>query len=681
MNLLFAMPQNLSHQLLRSKILALASLLVLGLTVAPQMTLAQSNKNEADQDSTVAYEVSFDQAANHYVNVVVTIADAAEDQEVFMPVWTPGSYLIREYSQHVDSVTASDGNGVAVAIHKTKKNRWQAECEQGTTLKISYRVYCNELTVRTNFVDSQFALLNGAALFLTVEERAKHAHTVALVLPSSWNQSITSLNRDVALGANTFVAKNLDELVDSPFVVGNPAVHPFDVGGTPHYLVNIGDNSLWAGEQAAADVAKIVKVHQDMWGQTPYKRYHFLNVIAESGGGLEHDNSTVMLSSRWSFRDPRRYKSWLGLVSHEFFHTWNVRRLRPQALASYDYEAENYFEELWVAEGVTSYYDDLALTRAKINSSREYLSGLSRQIKTLQTTDGRLRQSLAESSFDAWIKHYRPNENSRNTSISYYNKGAVVAFLLDIEIRSRTKNNQSLDTCMRHLYSEFALKGGYTTADIVKQLESTTDSKWQSWFDQAIYSTDELDYAPALQWLGLTFNHELQAEKRSATSEKSGKTEPIDGPIWTGLSTKSEDGKLIVSAVTENSPAFEAGINVDDEILAVNRYRVSDSLTSRLTQFESDDEAQLLISRRGALIEVTLPIVQRIEKDWRLIPHPDATDEQKANLNAWLHIEPSPEDSEKVKPAEASQSDENQASRNGTKAGEKAEEKGTAKQE
>lgn len=598
--------------------------------------LPQDQDEELGQ---VRYAVSFDNASNHYVSVEATFPVTQPKQQLFMPVWTPGSYLVREYARHIDSVEATDESGAAVEIKKIRKNRWQLANTKPQAIQVKYRVYCNEMSVRTNFVDSEFALLNGAAVFLTTDDYVSKEHVVALRLPAHWKQSVTSLERRVQMGKNTFVAANFDELVDSPFVIGNPSLHPFEVGGAQHYLVNQGGDGLWDGEQAAADVAKIVETHQAMWGQVPYKNYYFLNVISESGGGLEHDNSTVMLSSRWSFRDKKRYQSWLGLVSHEFFHTWNVRRLRPKALSEYGYEVENYFDELWVAEGVTSYYDDLALVRSGHSTPKEYLSALSKQINTLQTTDGRFKQSLAEASHDAWIKYYRPDENSRNTTISYYNKGAIVAFLLDIEIRRATDNQRSLDDVMRALYAKFALKQGYTTQDVIAEVNELTGTDWTAWFQSTIYSADELDYQAANDWLGLKFAHETTpaSADTDAQTEDAASGSNDSGEIWTGLATDYDNGKLLVTSVTESGPAFEAGVNVDDEIIAINNFRASAQFADQLQQFRQAGEVDVLIARRGALSHLDLKLVTRPVEQWKLQPLSEPSPEQKQNLALWLH--------------------------------------------
>lgn len=592
------------------------------------------------EPSPVQYEVSFASADNHYVDVTATLPSADADQTLMMPVWTPGSYLVRDYSRHIDSVSASDNVGGALRVQKVSKNRWHVANEPGRTVTLKYRVYCRELSVRTNFVDRDFALLNGAALFLTTDDRMDSEHVVQLKLPERWKQSVTSLERRVADGANVFVAKNYDELVDSPIVVGNPRLHPFQCGNVQHFLVNIGGDGLWDGQRAAADVARIVKTHQEMWGSVPYDRYYFLNVIAESGGGLEHDNSTLMLTSRWTYRDPKRYRSWLGLVSHEFFHTWNVRRLRPRALTKYRYGAENYFHELWVAEGVTSYYDDLALVRAGISKQNEYLKELAKQIERLQNTEGRLKQSLAESSYDSWIKFYRPNENSSNTTISYYNKGAVVAFLLDIEIRRLTENKRSLDDVMRKLYESFALKDGYTNQDVLETVNGIVKSDWESWFAKAIDSTEELDYQPALDWLGLEFARDARlraANDKDSKSEQTGSSAAELDTVWVGMKTKWSEGRMTVSSVTENGPAARAGINPEDEIIAVNNFRVEAEQGDVFKPFLNDKTADILVSRRGALRSITTELQVRSTDQWKLKLRDDLSDAQKANLAAWLH--------------------------------------------
>jgi predicted metalloprotease with PDZ domain len=591
--------------------------------------------------SPIEYTVSIDAPQTHYVQVEAKIQPtAAGDVELFLPVWTPGSYLIREYARHIDSFEALAADNQPLGWTKTSKNRWKIAGVPAEGCRVRYRVYCNELSVRTNFVDAEFAILAGAATFMTCPALQSQEHTVQLRLPAAWRQSVTSLNHPAELPAHTYRAANYDELVDSPIFIGNPQVYPFRVGDTEHYLVNQGGDPFWNGEAAAADVAKIVAEHHKLWGTVPYKRYFFFNVIAEAGGGLEHNNSTVLISSRWSFRNSKNYKKWLGTVSHEFFHVWNVRRLRPQALAAYDYEKEIIFDELWVAEGITSYYDELALVRAGINSPKDYLAALSKQIETLQTGPGRLKQSLVESSRDAWIKFYRPDENSANTSTNYYVKGAVAGFLLDAAIRKRTNNQKSLDDVMRLLYQRHAETGGYTNADVLRVANEVSGSDLKPWFETSIYSTKELDYSEALGWLGLVFKESKPEEK---TAE--GKSEPnadsdkakVERPSepWTGLAA---DAKFLITRVLEGSPAFDAGLNVNDELVGIDGFRLTEPLEERLRQNKVGDTVKILVSRRGKLIEIPVTLAAKPAAAWKLETIKEPSPAQKDNLATWLHV-------------------------------------------
>jgi len=466
------------------------SLVLLLLGVERFAVAQQSGAKESKAG--IKYVVDLSDAKNHYLSVKATIPARGDSTELMMAVWTPGSYLVREYARHIDSFEVSAG-GKKLEFEKTLKNRWVVQTGDVKSFQLRYRLYCNEMTVRTNWVGKQFAMINGAPTFVTVADRLDEKHYVRLKLPKPWKRSSTSL-RSRGKQAHSFVADNFDELVDSPIVAGNVQVYPFSAGGVEHQLVNVGESGYWDGTKAAADLKILVEAHQEMWGVTPYDRYLFLNMISESGGGLEHDFSTLIMTSRWSFRDKKRYQDWLSLASHEFFHAWNVRRLRPKSLVRYDYETETYTHGLWIAEGITSYYEDLALVRAGLINRFEYLSRLSKNIERVQKTDGRKVQSLKESSYDTWIKFYRPDENSINTRISYYSKGAVVAFLLDAKIRKLTRGKKSLDDVMRKMFEEHA-ENGFTSEDFRKIASDVAGRDLSDWFVSAVESTEELDYS------------------------------------------------------------------------------------------------------------------------------------------------------------------------------------------
>ena len=435
-----------------------------------------------------------------------------------------------------------------------------------------------------------------------------------------------------------YLAPDFDTLVDSPIYAGSPSIYEFRVDGVPHYLVNEGEGSLWDGPRSARDVEAIVRVQKEFWGALPYEKYVFFNVLAETGGGLEHKNSTVLMASRWATRTRSSYLSWLNLVSHEYFHTWNVKRLRPVELGPFDYENEVYTPSLWVAEGITSYYDRLLVRRAGLCTVEEYLAGdppspgsdsdkTTNDIERLQTTPGRLVQPLEASSVDAWIKFYRRDENTPNTGISYYVKGAVVAFLLDAKIRRATDGKKSLDDVMRLAYSRYSGPQGFTSEQFRAIAQEVAGIDLSTWFRQVLETTEELDYAEALDWFGLRFTKE---EKKNQAASKPPKA-------WLGLVTKNEDGRLIVNQVKRGTPGYDAGFNVGDEILAIGDDRVhADQWSKRMECFSPGEKVSILISRRDRLQRLDTAFGQEPPRQWGLEANPEATEAQKARRKAWI---------------------------------------------
>ena len=557
--------------------------------------------------------------------------------ELMMAVWTPGSYLLREYARHIEDLQASGANGQRLEFGKKNKNRWLVETDGSDKVRVNYRLYCREMSVRTNWVDRDFAILNGAPTFLTPVGETERPRRVFVKLPPQWKRSITALKPLRDQGPHVYEARDFDHLVDSPILAGNPAVYEFELGGRKHILANQGEGGIWDGPRSAKDVAKIVQEHQRLWGSVPYDRYIFFNLITESGGGLEHDDGTVLMTSRWKQRVRKDYLDWLGLVSHEFYHTWNVRRLRPKALVEYDYENENYTRSLWIAEGITSYYDDLSLVRAGLCKQKEYFERFSKNIERLQTTPGRHRQSLHLASHDTWIKFYRPDENSINSAVSYYTKGAVAAFLLDAEIRRATDSRKSLDHVMRVLFDRHAGKRGYTPEEFRAIAGETAGRDLASWFRRAIDSTEELDYSGALDWFGLVFADPKKKKDGEETEEAAAKKK--DPEVWLGLTTRTQDGRLLVARVLRDSPAYASGFNPDDEIVAVDDFRVlASKWSTRLKQYKPGDRIRILVSRREKLLELPVTFAAPPSKKWRLELSKTATEEQKKRLRAWLVV-------------------------------------------
>ena len=573
----------------------------------------------ASSRTPIRYTLTFPAPHTHYVEVAAAVPTRGRAEiELMMAVWTPGSYLVREYERNVEAVSAAAG-GRDLTVMKTEKNRWRVTTGGAATVDVRYRVYGREMSVRTNWIEADFALLNGAPTFITLADGLDLPHEVTIAPAAGWRRSMTGLPD--AGGEHRYLAPDYDTLVDSPILIGNPAVYEFTVNGKPHFLVNQGESGVFDGAQAAKDLEAIAREHLRMWGSFPYDKYVFLNVITEAAGGLEHRNSTVLMTSRWATRTRRPYLAWLETASHELFHAWNVKRLRPVELGPFNYEAENETRSLWMAEGITDYYGTLILHRAGITTRDELLDAMSNNIEELQTTPGRLVQSAEQASFDAWIKYYRPDENSVNTSISYYTKGAVIGFLLDAKIRRATNGAKSLDEVMKTAYERYSGARGYTPADFRAVAESVAGTSLKGFWETAIEGTAELDYTEALETFGLRFRPAAAASRP-----------------WLGITTRNDAGRLLVSTVRRDGPGWKAGLNVDDEILAIGDFRVrADRLDDRLQQYRAGDKVTLLVARREQLTRLEMTLEREPPRAWRLETTLTPTADQSQRLSRWLN--------------------------------------------
>ena len=539
---------------------------------------------------------------------------------VFMPVWTPGSYLVREYSRHVETIAASAPDGSPLGLEKTAKNRWRvAAGGQGFTLR--YTLYCHELSVRTNFVDGSFALLQGAATFLAGVDDVRRPQRLRVEAPADWRRLLCALPTE----QEWFQAEDFDALVDAPIYAGNAALRAFSVDGREHRVATEGEDSTWDGERALRDCARVVEALRALWGFLPYSRYLLINILAPGGrGGLEHRDSAVLLADRFKARTRKGYLAWLSLVAHEMLHAWNVKRLRPRALGPFDYEREVHTPSLWIAEGITSYYDDLLVHRAGLSSRAEYLAALSRHLADLHDAPGRIVQPLADASFDAWIKYYRPDENTPNSAVSYYVKGAVVAFLLDARLRLETAGAASLDTVMRLAYDRWSGAQGFHEPEFRAAAEAVAGADLSEFFARAVDRAEELDLGPALGALGL----------RPRVKPPREDDEPR-GHL--GAKTRVEEGRLLVVDVRRDSPAWHAGLSPGDEILALAGYRVpAAKWEERLLAFRPGETTRMTVARRERLTELEVTFAEAPAERWRLEADPAAPPEARARLEGWL---------------------------------------------
>lgn len=594
------------------------------LTVVCIATLAMTDTGVpliAQAPEPIRYTLRFPAPHTHYVEVEAVYPTGGRPQvDLFMAVWTPGSYLVREYERHVENVIAKSPDGRERHVEKTRKNRWRVDSAGAASVVVTYRVYGREMTVRNNWIEAGFAMINGAPTFLTLAGDRGRPHEVHIELASGWKTSATAL-MPVSGTPHAYRAEDFDTLVDSPIVLGNSVIESFEVDGTPHRLVFDGDPSMYDVKRAATDAQKIVQAARGIWGQLPYPHYYFLNLVVDAGGGLEHNGSTMLMSSRFATRTHRSYLNWLGLVAHEFFHAWNVKRLRPIELGPFDYENEVYTKGLWIAEGFTDYYSALVVMRAGLSTRDEYLEDLSGQIETVQTVPGRLTTPVGMASYDTWIKQYRPDENTPNTTINYYPKGAVIAFLLDAKIQRATNGAKSLDDAMRLAYSRYSGPKGYTLDQFYETMSEVAGTDLRTWFATVVETTGELDYTDALEWFGLRFKP----------------VDTKDAKAWLGPSTRNDAGRLMVTQVRRGTPAHDAGINVDDEILAIDDVRVrGDGLPARLEQYKPGDTITVLVARRDRLTPLPVTLGAEPGRPWRLEVAPDATEDQKKRFAAWL---------------------------------------------
>ena len=576
----------------------------------------------------VRYTLAFPEPHTHYIEVTANIPTGGRPAvELMMAVWTPGSYMVREYSRNVEGVTAATPEARTLAVEKTDKNRWRVTTGGARAVTVRYRVYAREMSVRTNWVEAGFAMINGAPTYLTPVDDVKRPYEVIIQPAAEWRVSTTALP-ELGGGAHRYRAPDYDTLVDSPILVGNPAIHEFTVSGKRHALVNIGEEGVFDGVRAARDLETIVRAHEQFWGSLPYDRYLFMNVLTSvpgqiPGGGLEHRNSTLLMASRWTTRTRSAYLGWLELASHELFHAWNGKRLRPTELGPFNYEDENLTRGLWVVEGMTDYYGELLVHRAGLSAQSEYLEALANKIEELQTTPGRAVQPVDLASFDAWIKYYRPDENTPNASVSYYTKGAVLAFLLDARIRKATGGAKSLDDVMRAAYEKYSGGRGFLPDEFRTAAEQVSGINLGSFWAAGIQGTGELDYAEALELLGLRF-------RPVAPTDSSARA-------WLGATTRNDAGRLVVTQVRRETPAFAAGVNVDDEIIAIDEFRVrADQLTARLDQYRPGDSVTLLVARRDQLIRLPVQLKAEPARQWRLEVNPGATDAQQRQRARWL---------------------------------------------
>jgi len=547
------------------------------------------NTSNAVTLAKISYNVTFPEVQAHYVDIEMNIEHLNQSTLVLkMPVWTPGSYLVREFAKSVESFTVST-NGKEIPFVKTRKNWWSINTKGLNHVTIKYKVYCFEVSVRTAFVDISHAFLSTSGIFMYPEGMLNQPSTIHIVPFGGWDKVSTSLDM-VNNDPFTVHAPNYDILFDSPIEVGNQDVFGFDAAGV-HYQFAMYGGGNYDKEKLKVDVAKIVEQETAVYGENPNKHYVFIVHNYFRGGGLEHLSSTVLGASRDAYGTPRGYQNFLSLVAHEHFHLWNVKRLRPIALGPFDYDNENYTTDLWIAEGFTAYYEDIILRHAKLIDADNYLGVMANDINQVENTPGKKVQNIADASYDAWIKAYRPTENSNNSTISYYSKGSVAAMLLDLEIINDSQTKYSLDDVMKYMYHEYykILKRGYTDAEFKKGLEKFAGKNLDDFYKKYVYGVADVDYNKYLGYAGYQL-----------TDEAAGNNDPS-----LGIMTATIGGKIVVTNVLRDGTAWVDGINVNDEIVSVDGTPVTD-VNGILANKKVGDKLSITVNRDG--LSLVLPV-------------------------------------------------------------------------
>lgn len=603
----------------------------------------------------ITYGLRLPEPQTHHFVVDVQLDGVTGPVRLVMPSWTPGSYLMREFPRNVVSFAAVDGGGRPLPFHKADKNSWVVDAPAGGELLVRYLVHADELSVRTSHLDATHAFISGTSAFMYVEGRQHEPVTVEVTPPKGWKVTTSLAEHE----PNVFLAADYDELADSPLEIGTHPVFDFEVDGVPHRFAIWGRGN-YDPARLIADTTRIVRAEKALFGELPYRAYTIiLHLLPGGSGGLEHRDGTVLVADRWAFRGPG-YESFLALVAHELFHAWNGKRIRPAVLGPFDYVRETYTRELWVVEGITTYYTDVVLRRAGLISHQRYLDRQAEQATRLLGIPGRLVQPLEDASFDTWIKFYRPDSNSPNATISYYHKGALVALLLDLEIRRATANERSLDDVMRALWAEYGRPDvGFPEGRVEALASEIAGVELKPLFDRWLRTPAELDFAPQLAAAGLALvpAHEVRPGSASAGDRSGAAGQPgaggptvssgdAHGPreVRVGFQFKMDGGRTVVGNVMAGTPAWRAGVNAGDELVALDGIRVDAmSLGARLQERAPGTAVTLTVFRRDELINLALPVESGPPQRLALRPVDTPSTEQQALLEHWLRVEPTAE--------------------------------------
>lgn len=580
---------------------------------------------QAEKTAETQFHITVQKPEHHYyqINMAFPERPDAAIRTIEMAQWIPGSYKIRDFAQHVRGLQATDLEGNAIALVQISKSKWQVGpgAEQG--FRIQYDLFAYEYTVRNNYLDNSGGFLNPCSAAFYETDKQDRPVTVVWTLPLEW-RAASGLKM---IEPNRFHAANWDILADSPFLIGKLKRYEFDVNGIPHSWNILGDPAI-DFDAATSALKKMAEVTLKMFdNKAPFNDYHFLTAFrpGDGRGGLEHANSTLTLGRFYNFYEQDHWEYFMGLAAHEYFHAWNVKALRDQKLMTYNYKDEIYTDLLWFHEGFTSYFDIQLLGRAGILDSKSLLKEWSRIINEYKNTPGRLRQSLRDASFNAWIHYYQQDQSFTNDQVSYYRVGSLTALCLDLLIRHKTDNQSSLDQVMNLLYQRHAETG--ITYDIILETVAEVGGKSAaSFLENAVSHPEDLPLEKFITYAG----YELVPAAAEDAEEKAEKPYFKAKKVSLGIKTKDQGKRVFVDQVNREGAGWKAGLDFGDEILAVNESRVeAGNLDHILIKFFPGDQVRILVARKGRVLTLNLTLEEELGP---LKPKPleTVTDQQTA---------------------------------------------------
>lgn len=588
----------------------------------------------------IAYSISASNPNAHQFTITIDIpAHQHCELTLSLPSWLPGSYMIRDFAKNIITFNATSEDE-QIKFEKIDKQTWLLTTN-GKPVKVEYEIYAFDLSVRTAFLDNQRGFFNGSSTFLEIKELSKQPCSLNIVKPQGLDNWKVATGLPRANGTDTYqfgdyIAENYQHLIDCPVELGDFDVIEFSVANIPHYLVFAGRH-FGDMERLKNDVAKLCQHHIDLFGEAPFSEYWFItNLLAEDFGGLEHKNSTVLVASRFDLPNPNKpeelcdnYKTFLSLCSHEYFHAWNVCRIKPEEFVPYDLSKEVHTKQLWAYEGITSYYDDFSLFRAGLIPFNDYLTILSKTMTRVYRGQGELKQSVSESSFDTWTKFYKQGPDAVNNIVSYYTKGSLIALWLDLTIRQYSAGKFSLDNLMKALWLNHGKTGIGTNEqhfiDIANQLCSYDIS---TQFSQLLHTASRVSLEQLLEQVGVTFNRTPYKKLNSFEVDNKSVYKPYLGAFY-----KQTPAGLKVTVVEHNSPAENSGLSVNDVIIALDNLKVNEkSLQSLLDHIPENKLVDCHIFRDDKLLSLPLKIINAPKLAVQLVVSDDELVSQWQNI-------------------------------------------------